>query len=156
MRRLRLGEWLAAAGGVALILSLALATWYRPRRLPGLTGFESFTVVDLYLVVVAAAGIALALSQAMQRGPALPVGVGVLTVVLALVGLLLLSYKLVDQPGPNEFMEVAAGAWIGLAATAVVLAGAWLSLRDEHVPGERPPEDVEVRPAPRLTPDAEP
>ncbi|MGH2945116.1 MAG: hypothetical protein ACRDPC_02405 [Solirubrobacteraceae bacterium] len=160
MRRLRAGEWLAAAGGLGLIASLLLLEWYRPttgeQALDGLTGFESFSVLDLYLVLVAASGLALAVLQATQRGPALPVGAGVLTVVLAGVGVLLLAYRIANQPGPNEFVEVRAGAWIGLAGAVAVLAGGWLSIRDERVPGEGPPEDVEVRSAPRLTPDAEP
>ncbi len=163
MRRLRAGEWLAAAGGVALLVALYLPDWYLPttgvdlvQRAEGLTGFESFAVLDLYLVLVALTGIALALAQATQRGPALPVGTGVMTVVLAGVGVLLLSYKLVDQPGPNEFMDVQRTAYLALAAAVAVVAGGWLSIRTEHVPGEGPPTDVEVRPAPRLTSDAQP
>ncbi len=160
MRRLRAGEWLAAAGGLALLVALLLLEWYRPttgeQALDGLTGFESFSVLDLCLAVVAAAGVALAVIQATQRGPALPVGAGVVTVVLGGVGVLLLAYRIANQPGPNEFMDVDAGAWIGLAAAVAVLTGGWLSIRDEHVPGERPPEDVEVRPAPRIPADAQP
>jgi hypothetical protein len=148
VRRLRAGEWLAAAGGIALIASL-LVPWYGARaRAETFTGFESFTVVDLYLVPVAVLGVALAVLQATRRGPVLPVGAGVLIVPLGAIAVLLVAYRIANQPGPNEFVDVRAGAWIGLAAAVAVLAGGWLSIREERVPGEDPPEDVELRPAP--------
>jgi hypothetical protein len=150
MRRLRLGEWLAAAGGVALIVSLLLP-WY-----DALSGFESFAVIDVLLCLVAIPAIALAVLQATQRGPAVPVGTAVVTVPIGLIGVLLVLYRIVDQPGPNDLVDVRAGAYVGLAATVAILAGAWESLRNEHVPGAAPPEDVEVRPAPRIAPDAQP
>jgi hypothetical protein len=154
--RLRLGEWLAAAGGAALIASLLLP-WYGVRgRAATLTGFESFTVVDVLLVALAALAIGLAGAQATRRTPTIPVAAGVLTVVFGLLAVLLVAYRIVNQPGPNEFLDVRAGAWAGLAATVAVLVGGWESLRNERVPGEGPPADVEHRPAPRIAPDAEP
>jgi hypothetical protein len=156
LSRLRLGEWLVAAGGVALIASLAL-DWYGARgRADALSGFESFSVVDVLLVALAALAIGLAVAQATRRSPTVPVAAAVLTVVFGIAGVLLVAYRIVNQPGPNEFVDVRAGAWVGLAAAAAVLAGGWESLRNEHVPGEGPPADVELRPAPRIARDAEP
>ena len=156
LRRLRLGEWLAGAGGVVLIGSLTL-DWYGARGRSGaLSGFESFSVLDLFLVALAALAIGLAVAQATRRSPTIPVAAGVLTVTFGILGVLLVAYRIVNQPGPNEFVDVRAGAWVGLAATAAVLAGGWESIRNERVPGEGPPEDVELRPAPRIARDAEP
>ena len=39
------------------------------------------------------------------------------------------------------------GAWIGLAAAVVMLAGCWGAMRDERTPGAAPP-NVPRRPAP--------
>ena len=86
MRRLRLGEWLAALAGVGLIVSLTL-DWYGVRgRATGISGFAAFDVIDLLLVLVAAMGIALAIVQATRDRPALPVAAAVLTVTVGILG----------------------------------------------------------------------
>jgi hypothetical protein len=154
MRRVRLGEWLAAAGGVALLVSLNLE-WYWPTSgFPdlfagtGFTGFEAFSILDVYLVLIAGLGLVLAVLQATQRSPALPVGAAVFATVLGAVAVLLVAYRIVNQPGDNEFITVRAWAWVGLAATAAVAAGAWLSLRNERVRGLPPEPEPELRPPP--------
>jgi hypothetical protein len=148
VRRLRLGEWLAAAGGAALIVSLLLP-WYGARgRAETLTGFESFSVVDVLLVAVAALALALAAAQATRRSPTVPVAAGVLTVVVGLLAVLVVAYRIVDQPGPNEFVDVRGGAWVGLGATLAVLAGGWESIRNERVRDLPPGPEPEVRSAP--------
>jgi hypothetical protein len=156
MRRLRLGEWLAALAGIGLIVSLGL-DWYGVRgRETGISGFAAFDVIDILLVLVAAMGIALAIAQATQDRPALPVAAAVLTVPVGILGTLLVLYRIVNEPGPDELLDVRAGAYLGLLATAALTAGGWLSLADEHVRGVPPGPEPELRPAPRIAADAEP
>jgi hypothetical protein len=154
MSRLRIGEWVAAGGGVALLVSLGLE-WYWVTTgvdpdfaLSGPTGFESFSVLDLYLALVAASAIALAVLQVTQRSPALPVGAGVFTAVAGAIAVVLVAYRIVNQPGDNEFVEVRIGAWLGLAATLAIAAGGWASLRDESARGIPPGPEPELRPPP--------
>jgi hypothetical protein len=155
LRRVRHGEWIAAAGGVTLLASLFM-TWYMPfggvdplQDLDRpLTGFESFDVLDIVLVVIAALAIALAVLQATRDSPAIPVGAGVLTVVFGALGVLLVAYRIVNQPGPNELIEVRAGAWVGLLATVAIAVGGWESIRDERVRGLPPGPEPELRPTP--------
>jgi hypothetical protein len=146
LRRLRAGEWLAAAGGAGLLVALALP-WYG-----GQTGFESLAVIDVLLVLLALLAIALAVLQVTQDAPALPVGAGVLTVTFGAIGVLLVLYRLVDAPGPGD---VRPGAWLGLAAALAVTAGGWLSMAAEHVRGLPPGPEPELRPPPRIGPDAQ-
>ena len=156
MRRLRLAEWLAALAGVGLVVTLAL-DWYGVRgRETGLSGFAAFDVIDLLLVLVAAIGIALALLQATRDRPALPVAAAVFTVTAGLLGTLLVLYRIVNEPGPDEFLDVRAPAYLGLLAAAALTAGGWLSLATEHVRGLPPGPEPELRPAPRIAADAEP
>jgi hypothetical protein len=148
MRRLRAGEWLAAAGAVALLVALLLP-WYGARaRSETLTGFESFSVIDVLLVALAALAFALVALQGTRDTPAAPVGAAVLTATFGILGVLLVLYRLLNQPGPNEFIDVRAGAWLGLAATLAIAAGGWRSVATERVGGLPPGPEPELRPTP--------
>ena len=145
LRRLRAGEWLAGAGGVLLLVSLALP-WYEAGG-GDVSGYEAFSVVDILLVAVAAVAIALAVLQATQTTQALPVAFGVLTVTVGVIGTLLTLYRLIDDPG--EVSSPRLGAWLGLLAVAALTAGGWRSLANEHVSHVPPGPEPELRPAPR-------
>ena len=148
MRRVRTGEIVAGAASVLLLVSLFL-DWYSAGRGPSVDAWAAFSVVDVLLALVALLGIALALSQVVGRGPALPVALGVITTTLALAATLLVLYRILNQPGPNDLIGVDFGAWIGLAACFGVFFGSWLSLSDERPrPSDPPPPEPERRPTP--------
>jgi hypothetical protein len=134
LRRLRAGEWLATAGGIALIVSLLL-DWDGG---PG-------AVVGVVLAVPAVLALLLGVLQATQTSPARPVAAGVLTVVLGPIGVLLVLLNLGG-----------AGALVALAATVAITAGAWLSIGNEHVRGLPPGPEPELRPSPRIADRAQP
>jgi len=145
LARLRAGEWLAAAAGVALLASLFLP-WYGVDGVD-VSGFEAFSVIDLLLALLALLAIALAVLQAIQDGPTLPVGAGVLTATLGKIGVLLVLFRIVFEPG-SSVLEVQVAAWFALAATVAITAGGWLSLANEHVRGLPPDVEPELRPTP--------
>ena len=149
MRRVRFGELLAGAAALVLLAATFL-DWYTPSgRAEGLSAWSAFTVVDLVLAVVVALGVAVLVLQFAGRGPALPVGVEVVTTTLALAATLLVLYRILDQPGPNDAIGVSAGAWLGLLAVAAVFYGAWRALDDERArPSDPPAPEPERRPAP--------
>ena len=146
VERLRAGEWLAAAGGVVLLVSLFLP-WY---GLLGadVSGFEALSVIDLLLVLLALLAIALAVLQATQDSPAMPVGgrgpharrSGCSASCSCCSGSIF-------EP-ESSALEVEIGAWIALAATVAITAGGWLSLMNEHVRGLPPDIEPELRPTP--------
>jgi hypothetical protein len=71
----------------------------------------------------------------------------VLTTVGGAIAALLILYRIVNQPGPNDAVDVDPGAWLGLAAAAITAAGGWGSMRAEAIPGAIVPP-VEDLPAP--------
>ena len=149
MRRVRAGELIAGAAGVVLLAWMFLGWYSVSSRDDTLTGWAAFSFVDILLALIALLGIALALSEVVGRGPALPVGLGVVTTTLALAGSLLVLYRIINQPGPNDLISVDAGAYVGLLATIGVFLGAWLSLSDERPrPVDPPPPEPQRRPTP--------
>jgi hypothetical protein len=122
VRRLRRGEWLAAAGGVAL-LAVMWVPWYDDAN-----AWSAFTVLDLLLALVALLGIAAAVLQATRRSPALPVAADVIGSVVGLLVLLALLFRVLDPPGDSSR---AWGLAAGFVSCLAVFAGAWLALRDE-------------------------
>ena len=97
-------------------------------------------------------------TQATRESPALPVLFSVLTIVAGVLAALLILYRIVNQPGPNDVVEVQAGAWLGLSVAAgwssTATAAAASHCAIEAMPGrpERPVEHmpcVARRPEPR-------
>ena len=141
MRRLRDGEWIAGAGAVALLVALFLG-WYS-----GASAWQAFSVLDVVLALVALLALALVIAQATRESPSVPVALSVLTAVAGVLATLFVLYRILNQPGPNDAVEVEAGAWLGLAAAALVAVGGARSMRVEAIPGAaRPP--IEDLPAP--------
>ena len=152
MRRVRPGELLAGTAALAL-LALTFTDWYAARgRSVGLNAWSAFSVVDVFLALAILAGLALVVVQVAGRGPAVPVALEILTSAVALATFLLVAYRILDQPGPDDQIEVRAGAWLGLLACAALFAGAWWSLADDRPrPADPPAPAPERRPAPSRT-----
>jgi hypothetical protein len=147
MGRLRDGDVIAGAGGLALIVSLFLA-WYGLGALAlGASAWEAFSVLDVLLLLLALVPLGLVATQATRNSPSIPVAFSVSATVAGIFATLLILYRIINQPGPNDLVTVELGAWVGLAASIAVAAGGWRSMRVEAMPGvPRPP--VEDLPAP--------
>jgi len=154
MARLRAPDLVAGAAGIALIASMFLH-WYGvdvlvtggPPQRAEATAWQAFSVLDVVLALLALVPLALVLLQATRRSPALPVLFSVLTTVAGLLAALLIAYRLANQPGPNDLVDVERGAWLGLLAALAIAAGGWRSTRDESMPGAPPPV-IEHQPTP--------
>jgi drug/metabolite transporter (DMT)-like permease len=128
LRRLRIGE-LTALAGVACIVYSLFVRWYEG---PGgtLDAWDTFGPGMALVLAAGAAGLALVVSTVAERTVALPVALAVWTVVLGLAGLIAAIVRVLERP--DHATEVCVGAWLALAGTVLILAGAWQSLRDER------------------------
>jgi len=158
LSRLRPGELIAAAGGAALLVVMFL-DWYGAGGSAefqgqsidisvGITAWQAFGVTDLIVALVAVIAIGLAVVTAGRRSPALPVAASVITASLGSLAALLVLYRILNQPGPNEFVEVKLPAFLGFLCVLAIAAGGWRAVRDEEWEGV--PVETEMRPTPPL------
>jgi hypothetical protein len=164
LRRLRLGEWIAAISGAALIVSLWLPWW--DVGSVSFTSWEALSVVDGLLFVLGVFGIAVLPITAVARTTPPSIASESLLVPFALVMAIVCLLRVLNVPDGLEGatragLEVSReiGAWLGLLASFGVLVGALVGMRDERLskPG-RPtdqtgvpvsePQPVEKLPAP--------
>jgi hypothetical protein len=159
MGRLRDGEWIAGAGGIALLAAMFLH-WYALDLGPvpdavsdfvdigaEATAWQAFGVLDIVLALLALVPLGLVITQATRSSPSIPIAFTVLTTLAGALAALLILYRIVNQPGPNDVVEVQAGAWLGVLAALVIAGGGWRSMRVEPIPGA-PTPPVEDLPLP--------
>jgi hypothetical protein len=159
LSRLRLGEAVAGLGGLVLLFSLFVTTWYGTTgpisptaALLGAStsynGWHALTDLRWLILITAALAIALAYFQATRRAPAIPVSLSVIVTVLALLTVLFLIYRvLINVPGPDSVIDRKAGAYLGLISSLAVLYGGSTSLRHEGIrPSDAPAEIPTVSP----------
>ena len=145
-RRLDAGATVAALGAVLLLVSLFL-DWFGNDR-EGFSAWTIFEVIDLALAAIAL----LALSAFLRRNgfarqlPEMPL------IVLGGAALVLTASQLIDNPPAVAFSEVdpETGAWLALAASLMLVAGALMSIARvsfsvEHRESSPPPEPETVK-----------
>jgi hypothetical protein len=128
LTRIRLGELLAAAGAVCLIVSLTLP-WYENAE-GKLSVWSTFGPAVLLLLLATIAALVLFIATITERSPALPVAAGVWCVLLGLIGVIAAIVRVLERP--DHATSLCAGAWLGLVGAVAILLGAWLSIRDER------------------------
>jgi hypothetical protein len=152
VNRLRIGEMVVAAGAAVLFLVMFL-DWYGVEGTSvAANAWQVFTWVDLYLFLTIIVALGLAILTMTQRTVALPVSASVLVTALGALATLLILYRIINQPGPNELISVQIGAYLGLLAAATITLGGYLSMRDEGASfgsaATRLQTQTPVRPAP--------
>jgi prepilin signal peptidase PulO-like enzyme (type II secretory pathway) len=142
--RLRLGELMALAGALCVIVALALP-WYE--NLEGkFDAWGTFGPAVVLLMLAALAALALVLATVTERSPALPVAAAVWSTLFGLIGLIAAVVRVLERP--HNAISLCAGAWLALAGAVLILAGSWQSIRDERTDCY-PPVEPEPRELPK-------
>lgn len=135
--RLRRGEQIAGASGLALLLIMFIFSWFSydlgPFGDAGLNAFESFGLIDIILLLAALAGIALAIIALSQTEVNLPVATSAIATGLAILGVLLIIFRIISPPDFDTGVDAdrAIGVFLGLLATAGIAAGGWMAMQEE-------------------------
>lgn len=143
LRRLRSGELLASAGALCVIVSL-LEPWYEG-PIGRLDAWDTFGGGVVLIVAALCASLAMIASAVTERSAALPVSTAVWCVFVGLLGLIAAVVRVLERP--DHASSLCVGAWLALAGTVAILAGAWQALRDER-PSMYEPLHIEPRPRP--------
>ena len=155
--RLRFGDWVMGIGGVA-VLAVMFLDWYETPEFAiqgdieitrgniGLNAWESFAVNDVILALAAVMALTAVVLTAIQPTAAVPLALASLTTLVSIVALVLVTIRVIWPP--DVFFGVvdptrATGLWLGLVATATLMAGCLASIRDERLP--EPDNPVEPR-----------
>ena len=137
--RLRRGEVLAGVGAVLLLVFMLAVKWYGHGD-HSLTGWQALTNLRWLVVVTIACALALTITQATRRSPAVPATLSVIVTVLGLITVLALIYRVLIDPLADE----QAGAYLGLLSALVLAYGAYKSLRQEGISTRDAPADIPV------------
>ena len=139
--KLRTGELIAGICGV-LLLIVMFFSWYGIGGAAGnilsaanvdttVNAWKAFDFIDLVLFVTALVAIGAAVLAASGRSVALPVAASVVVTVLGIIVALLVLYRIINQPGPNDVVDVKFGAYLGFLLCLGIAAGGFLSMADE-------------------------
>jgi hypothetical protein len=145
LARLRFGDWVMAAGGVAVLVVMFL-DWFERGGASG-NAWESFAVNDAILALAALLALCAFVLTVVHPTAAVPLALSSLATLIAILALVLVALRLVFPPdlGGPEALDTtrATGAWLGLVATTLLVGGCLASIRDERLP--RPKRPVEPR-----------
>jgi hypothetical protein len=162
VNRLSRGERIAGVAAVLLIVDMFL-NWYSANLNSTLQAqadrfgidtnadaWQVFSTTDILIFITAVAALVMVGMRVMGRSANLPVSVPLVVAVLGAFTTLVVLWRIINQPGENEFVNVEYGAYLGLllliALTygAVEAGGGMDTMRAEAESlGERP-----ARPAP--------
>jgi hypothetical protein len=136
VNRLRTGEKIAGAAAVLLFIDLFLS-WYSV-DLGGALGaaaksagvdtsvsaWGAFSWVDLLLLLTILAALAMVVVRGTGRSVDLPASLPLIVAGLGVFATLVVLYRILNQPGPNDIISVEYGAYLGLILVAALTYGA--------------------------------
>jgi hypothetical protein len=133
VNKLSQGQRIAGAAGVLLFIDLFLS-WYSAGNSAfsiSADAWQVFSWTDLLLAITSVVAVGVA-AQAMGL---LKIPVALSTILLPLAGIatLIVLYRLINQPGPNNLVSNEFGAYLGFVLTAAVAYGAFTSQGDPVV-----------------------
>jgi hypothetical protein len=119
-KQLRVGELLALAGAILVIVSLFVRSYQAPTG--NLTAWNTFGPGVALLLAAACAGLATAVSALTERSTALPVSIAVWSVLLGLIAAIAAVVRALERPDHASMACI--GVWLALAGAVAILVGA--------------------------------
>lgn len=145
LSRLRAGEWLIGLSSLALLVILFVVPWF---GLPSayahaaaslgaassFSGWESLSVIRWLILVLGLGGLLCWYLQGRCLAPALPICAVVLESALAVVTVIALYYRVIIAGPVVAVAHDDPAAFVGLALAVAILAGTFVSMRQDQAP----------------------
>jgi hypothetical protein len=142
-KQIRLGELLALAGSICVIVSLFLPWYEGPAG--QLDIWDTFGPGVVLLLAGLCAALAMFAAALTERTTALPVATGVWCVLLGLFAVIAAAVRALERP--DHSTSLCFGTLLALFGSVAILAGAWQVIRDER-PSLYKPARPEPQPRP--------
>lgn len=163
LARMRLADWLVAAGALALFVFMFFFDWFGGgvAGLPAgahisgttiaTTGWQTFTSSRWIWLATILVALVSALAAAAAYRLEGPVQLGALTAGFGAVSCVLIVYRIVHHPGAtlslghlHSSYGIRFGIWLGLVAALAIAYGGYLQTREPEEPAE--PETAQAKP----------
>ena len=97
----------------------------------GVSAWDIYSYTDLLLLLLIILAVGMVALSATERSAAVPISLNVIVTLFGGLMTLIVLYRLINQPGPNDFVTVKLWGYVGLLLTAGVAIGAFLAMREE-------------------------
>jgi hypothetical protein len=136
VNRLSRGEQIAGVAAVLLIIDMFL-NWYSANLNSALQAqadrfgidtnadaWQVFSTTDILIFITAVAALVMVGMRVMGRSASLPVSLPLVVALLGAFTTLIVLWRIINQPGENEFVNVEYGAYLGLLLLIALTYGA--------------------------------
>ena len=136
VNRLSRGEQIAGVAAVLLLIDMFL-NWYganlngaqsaladRVGIDTNVNAWQAFSTTDILIFITCVAALTMVGLTAMGRTTGMPMSLPMVVAVLGGLTTLVILYRIVNQPGPNDAINVDFGAYLGLVLAAALTYGA--------------------------------
>lgn len=97
----------------------------------GVSAWQIYSYTDLLLLLLIILAIGMVVLSATERSAAVPISMNAIVTAFGGLMTLIVLYRLINPPGPNEFVTVKFWGYFGLLLTAGIALGSFLAMRDE-------------------------
>lgn len=136
VNRLSRGEKIAGAAALLLLIDMFL-NWYSVNISGALSAaasragidtsvdaWQAFGTTDLLMLITILAALTMVGLRVMGRSANLPVSLPLVVAALGAITTVIVLWRIINQPGPNDFINVEYGAYLGLILLAGLTYGA--------------------------------
>ena len=137
--KLRLGELIAGVSAILLFIVMFFH-WYGIKTglssqgsaiTVGVSAWQIYSYTDLLLLLLIILTVGMVVLSATERSAAVPISMNAIVTAFGALMTLIVLYRLINQPGPNELVTVKFWGYVGLLLTAGIAVGSFLAMRDE-------------------------
>jgi hypothetical protein len=151
-QRLSRGERIAGAAAVLLLVDMFLSWYSSAVSSASANAWQAFGTTDILIFLTCLAAVAMVGLTVMGRTAGVALSVPMVVAALGGLTTLIILYRIANQPGSNDAVNVDFGAYLGLALAAALTYGAITASNAIGDPAPPPPAPDPAPPPPAPDP----